>query len=74
LSREFGKVNLPEVFLFMCRKSLILKFFKMLLTAKNVNSDLPPIGFSIDWLLGSKYAPTPNILEKLGTHNAHFLQ
>jgi len=28
----------------------------MLMAEKSANTDLPPIGFCNDWLLGSKYA------------------
>jgi hypothetical protein len=31
----------------------------MLLVVENANTDLPPIGFCIDWLLGFKYDGLP---------------
>jgi hypothetical protein len=33
----------------------MLVFFYMLLTVKNANTDLPPLGFCNEPLLGSKY-------------------
>jgi hypothetical protein len=44
LSSVFGDVYSPVL------------FFCMLLAWKTANTDLPPIGFCIEFLLGSKYA------------------